>query len=493
MRREVLRAENIRKVINGSPILEGLSLSVYEREILGMTGLSGSGKSVIGEILSGIRTCDSGQIWMSGERLEASGIKQAAEKGVYHIKAEPALFSCLSMEENICLTEKDFLGSAYFPHKRQTATVREALRSLDIRMDTRASVKDLTLWERHQVEILRAYYLHAKLIIIDNITNDYTEEEFRKLGALLLRLKHKGVSILLIESMPERVLSFTDRLVILRNGRDEGILFREEYEIQNIRKIMMGDYSVPETIEKAMPDREKGVLLSARGISGRKLKNLSFTLKKGEVIGFLDEEKIICTDVLHLFMGKEEPISGAMLLEGNAVNVKAGRGAMIRAGFGYVDDYRTSIFPKLSFRDNLTITSLDRLTFRTAINAKLERMVVCDLLRRLNIPLEYLKKPIKDVGNKEQLTAALYKWILNRSKVVVLNNVLSGTDMIMRNIVVRFLNELREKEFGAILFSPNTREIYELCDRVYIMKEGRLIREQTGNYSAMPSSCFQKA
>ena len=101
--------------------------------------------------------------------------------------------------------------------------------------------------------------------------------------------------------------------------------------------------------------------------------------------------------------------------------------------------------------------------------------------------------PSADVGNKEQLTAALYKWILNRSKVVVLNNVLSGTDMIMRNIVVRFLNELREKEFGAILFSPNTREIYELCDRVYIMKEGRLIREQTGNYSAMPSSCFQKA
>ena len=147
---------------------------------------------------------------------------------------------------------------------------------------------------------------------------------------------------------------------------------------------------------------------------------------------------------------------------------------MIKAGFGYVDYYKNSIFPKLSLRDNLTITSLERLTSRTVINSRLEKMVVQDLLRRLEVPLSDMKRPLKDVSNTEQLIAALYKWILNRSRVVIINNVLSGTDMIMHNIVVRFLNELREKGFGAILFSPNVREIFELCDRVYMVREGRI-------------------
>ena len=152
---------------------------------------------------------------------------------------------------------------------------------------------------------------------------------------------------------------------------------------------------------------------------------------------------------------------------------------MIKAGFGYVDYYKNSIFPKLSLKDNLTITSLGRLTTRTAIHSKLEKAVVKDLLARLAIPEENMRKPIKDTSNKEQLIAALYKWILNRSKVVLLNNVLSGTDMIMHNIVVQFLNELRERECGAILLSPNTKELYELCDRVYILREGKVIDMRT--------------
>ncbi len=485
MRKELLRAEHIRKTINGAIVLEDFALSVYEREILGMTGLSGSGASVVGEILSGIRACDSGQLYVSGERLEG-GVRQAAQKGIYHIKAKPALFSCLSIGENVCLLEKDIPSLACFPRKRQMAAVKETVSSLDIRLDIKAPVRHMTQWEKHQTEILRACYLRAKLLIVDNIANDYTDQEFGMLGELLLKLKARGISILLIESMVDRVLSFTDRLVVMRNGRDEAILFREEYRSSNIRRIMTGDYNVPENVGKAVTGSGRGDLLQVRELSKGRLKNLSFTLKKGEIIGFLDADKILCQDVLDLFRGSGEAVSGTMMLEGTAVNLGAGREGMIRAGFGYVDDYKSSIFPKLSFRDNLTITSLDRLTFRTVINARLERMVVCDLFRRLDIPLEHLKKPLKDVENKEQLTAALYKWILNRSRVVILNNVLSGTDMIMRNIVVRFLNELREKEFGAILFSPSAKELYELCDRVYIIKEGQLYARTSSNKTTSP-------
>lgn len=474
MRKEILRVENVRKTINGTRVLNGLSLSVYEKEILGMTGLSGSGKSVIGEILSGIRSCDEGQFFFEAERWGPGSVSQLSEKGIYHISKKPCLFSCLTIEENICLIERGLRTDLYFPSKLQKLKIQEALRSLDIQMNVKTSIHRLSLYEKHMVAILRAYYLHAKLIIIDNITNDYTEEEFKKLGSLLLKIRKRGTGILFIESMIDRVVSFTDRLVILRNGRDEGILFRSDYDNNNIMKIMVGDYNVPDTVEKNGGNNSNHVLLSAQDICSRSFHGLSFFVNHGEIVGFIEEEKIICTDILDLFSGNMDLSGGTIRIDGTELNAKAGREAMIRAGFGYVDYYKDSIFPKLSLKDNLTITSLERLTSRTAIHSKLEKTVVRDLLERLAVPEENMKKPIRDTSNKEQLIAALYKWILNRSKVVLLDNVLSGTDMIMRNIVAQFLNELRERQCGAILLSPNTKEIYELCDRIYILREGRV-------------------
>ncbi len=481
MKREIVRIEGLVKSIHGSRVLNGLNLSVYEGEILGMTGLSGSGKSVVAEILSGSRSFEEGEIYIAESRSNSgTGRKRnrnGAENGIFHIRSAPNLFPCLTIEENICLMEPGIGPGFFFPTRMQLRKVREAAHSLEIRWDEKASVSSLSLYEQHQISLLRAWYLHAKLLIIDNITNDYTEEEFRKLGQLLLKLRQKKVSILLIESMPERVTSFTDRLVILRNGRDEGILFREEYNQYDINKIMSGDYNLPGAVKRAEARQEQKVLMSVSQIHGKGLQGLSFCLNQGEVVGFTDEEDALCTDVWRLFQGNARIESGSVFLDGERIHMKIGREALIRLGFGYVDFYKNSIFPQLSLRDNLTITSLDRLTARTMINTRLEKRVVQDLLESLHFSDENLKKPLGEISNREQLIAALYKWILNRSRVVVLNNVLSGTDMIMRNIVEQFLNELRRRETGALLFSPNTRELYELCDRIYRVQKGRVADE----------------
>lgn len=478
MKKEIVRIEGLRKSIHGSQVLNGLNLSVYEGEILGMTGLSGSGKSVVAEILSGSRSFEEGEICLAKSRSgPGTGRKRnrnGAENGIFHIRSAPNLFPCLTIEENICLMEPGIGPGFFFPTRMQLRKVREAAHSLEIGWDEKASVSSLSLYEKHQISLLRAWYLHAKLLIIDNITNDYTEEEFRKLGQLLLKLRQKKVSILLIESMPERVTSFTDRLVILRNGRDEGILFREEYHQYDINKIMSGDYNLPGAVKREEVRQEQKVLMSVSQIHGKGLQGLSFYLNQGEVVGFTDEEDALCTDVWRLFQGNARIESGVVLLDGERIHMKIGREALIRLGFGYVDFYKNSIFPQLSLRDNLTITSLDRLTAKAMINTRLEKRVVQDLLESLYFSDENLKKPLGEISNREQLIAALYKWILNRSRVVVLNNVLSGTDMIMRNIVEQFLNELRRREMGALLFSPNTRELYELCDRIYRIQKGRV-------------------
>lgn len=476
MKREIVRVEGLKKAIHGSQVLNGLNLSVYEGEILGMTGLSGSGKSVAAQILAGSRSFEEGEIYIAGRKSEAGGKAGRPGNGIYHIRAVPDLFPCLTVEENVCLTEAGAVAGI-FPTRMQLRKVREAAHALDICLDSRASVNSLSLYEKHQVSLLRAYYLHAKLIIMDNITNDYTEEEFCRLGRLLLRLKQKGVSILLVESMTERVTSFTDRLVVLRNGRDEGILFREEYGQYDINKMMSGDYNLPEAVGRVAAGREQEILLEACRICGQGLQGLTFHLNKGEVVGFTDEEDALCTSVQKLFLGDARTESGTVVLDGEPVNIRMKRAGLIELGFGYVDFYKSSVFPQLSLKDNLTITSLNRLTSRAMIHARLEKRVAEDLLEALNFPSENLKRPLCEVSNREQLVAALYKWILNRSKVVVLNNVLSGTDMIMRNIVKQFLNELQRRKAGALLFSPNVRELYELCDRVYKVRAGRIEEE----------------
>lgn len=189
---------------------------------------------------------------------------------------------------------------------------------------------------------------------------------------------------------------------------------------------------------------------------------------------------MFCEEIWNILGGTRETVKGKLTLQGSQVSLQSGREKMIQSGFGYVDNYKNSAFSKLSLRDNLTISSLQRLKNHVGINLRLERKVAGDLMEKLQIPSGDWKKPIKDTSNRVQLAAALYKWVLNRSKVVILNHVLSGTDVIMQDIIRHFLNELKEKGNGAIILAYNARELCELCDRVYVLGHGRVtdIRER---------------
>ncbi len=480
MRKEILRMEQVVKKINGAEALKELCLTIYGGEILGLTGLSGSGKSVIAEILSGRSTFDRGRVLLEHSAAEPGMMIQAYREGIYSVTVNPALFTCLTIKENICLTEKAFSSSLYFPTKQQLEAVKEAARSLNVTMDLDKDVSKLSAYEAHLTAILRAYYLHSKLIILDNITDRYTEEEFSDFERLLWRLKERGTSILWIESMAERMMPIADRMVILRNGREEGILFKGEYSTDKIEQIMIGDYAIPHMLEKSIPMEKGEKLLAAEDLSYGKIEGFSFYLGKGEVIGFLDEEKVFCEEIWNILGGTRETVKGKLTLQGSQVSLQAGREKMIQSGFGYVDNYKNSVFSKLSLRDNLTISSLQRLKNYVGINLRLERKVAGDLMEKLQIPSGDWKKPIKDTSNRVQLAAALYKWVLNRSKVVILNHVLSGTDVIMQDIIRHFLNELKEKGNGAIILAYNARELCEMCDRVYVLGHGRVtdIRER---------------
>ncbi|MCD8371476.1 MAG: hypothetical protein LUC94_14350 [Clostridiales bacterium] len=196
-------------------------------------------------------------------------------------------------------------------------------------------------------------------------------------------------------------------------------------------------------------------------------------MNKGEVWGFGGEKKDLYFPYYQLFCGNTDLKRGSAWLDGKPICISRGRGAMIRQGFGFVEEYHQGIFPKLSLLENLTLASLPRMTNGLSINYRLERVVANDMAEELGIPLKELGKPIEKTGANTRFLITIYRWFLRNSKVLVFNHVLANSDIVMRDSMLQVINRIHESDMGLIIFSSDKKELYELCDHVIDITEGK--------------------
>ena len=261
------------------------------------------------------------------------------------------------------------------------------------------------------------------------------------------------------------------KAVLRRSGRVEAVFDGGKWNREWVQKVQMGDYRIPDTRKTtfSQPQKTEPALLMER-ISGGGFEEFSFYLNKGEVLGFWDEDHGICSRLYDLLCGITQVKEGKAYLCGKPLQLSGGRMHMIRQGIGYVESREKGVFPKLTLAENLTIASLERFSRYSRINRKLEQAVVLDVAAQLGIPSRDLKKRIEKLDGNTRFLVTIYRWILKRSKVLILHNVLSESDLIIRDSMLRVINQIHSSQTGMILLSPNKKEIYELCDRVYLLK-----------------------
>lgn len=478
MKTEVLRAVGIWVDSDRVSSLKNFSVMLYKGEVTGMLGLVGSGITVVADALSGRKKLEKGCIYMGNIPIQIKGMWQAEKLGIYVVSEKTIFLEHLRLEENLCLSQRMDYAGLKFPSEKQLNRIRACMEELHIRLQLREYPFKLCSFERHMAEIVRAYSMGCKILILNHVANRYTKEELKKLKELIFLLKEKEISVLLLESNCERVCEAADSLCILRDGRVEGTFGREDYDRRKIERVILGDYKIPDT-QKTLFFREnnKKLLMEAKKIQNKNLYDISFQVEQGEVIGFWEEENGICQSLLKILWGEEKIKKGNLWLENEEIKTGFGHGMMVKQGIGYVERGMHGLFPGLTLERNLTISSVDRMCVNGRIHSGLERAVAVDTAERMGIRIEDLQKTAAEADSREKLMVSIYRWILNRSQVILFNNVLEGADLLLRDGMVEAINLAHEMGLGFLLFSSNKKELYELCDHIYILSVGKIVEE----------------
>ena len=238
MKTECLRAAGIWVDSDRVSSLKEFGIILYSGEITGMLGLVGSGITVVADALSGRKKLEKGQIYMDHTPVQIRGMAQAEKMGIYVISEKTIFLDDLRLEENLCLSQRQESMGITFPSEKQISRIRRCMEELKIQLKLKEYPKKLGSLECHLAEILRAYLMGCRILILNHIANRYTRKELEKLKDVLDLLKEKGIAILLLESSCERVCKGTDSLYVLRGGRVEGIFERKEYDPGKIKQVL---------------------------------------------------------------------------------------------------------------------------------------------------------------------------------------------------------------------------------------------------------------
>jgi ABC-type sugar transport system ATPase subunit len=470
---EVLRTEQLVYRSFDFPILNGMDLTLFQGEILGVAGLNGAGRSALADVLSGLKGHDEGVIYVEDKPVGYHSVWEAEHLGIYCIRYKSTLIPELTIADNLCILPSRPGWGARIKARKDNALTRDIWDELKISINYDVEVDSLSLAEKHIIEIVRAVAAKAKVIILDDIMLSYTETEYQNLYRLLKQIVNRRIALILIDSKIDRLLKIAGQLVVMREGKNIGVFYADEFERIPIQKVLTGVDFVINSVE---PSLENGKdLLAATGINNRHLHDFNFKIKNGQVVGFVDEGYDNCRAVINLLNGNASVDEGQIFLDGRELLLNAGKRFMISQGIGYIGYYKASLFPNLSTAENLMIAGLGEFSGRLGIKARIERFAVRQYARKLEIDGQDLDRQVQRTDNRTQINVALYKWIIAKAKLVVMDNVFSGTDIIMHNCIYDFISDAKKRNMGIIYVSPYAQEVYEMSDRVYRIKDGWII------------------
>lgn len=461
---EVLRVENLMQTSENGAFLNKLHFVLMKGEILGIIGLHDSGRSTLVNILSGRLPASSGNIYIDGKIEELHTIQQAQNKGIFCIREETALFPDLSLIENMCLISPGISNSFFFPGREMRNDVKFLLEALQLGFDLKDSCKSLSLSDQHRLEIIRAYLNGAKVVILHDIMQSYNEREERELLELLRWLKMHEIGIIITGSRPEQMTFVCDRIVVTRAGRDVGLFFKEEFSVDKIERTLIGPKSSSEMAETSLQHGEP--LLSAKNISNSKLKDFSFEIFAGEIVGFVDKHNAVARCIADLFNGIDPHTSGSIVV--NEKEFIAGTKVVLDQSCrgGYVSDYKKCIFPGLSLEENLAIASLPLFSRGPFLSKNLEKVAVSEFIKEYGIDEKDLKQKISHFSSFFQMKICYYRWLLANVRVLVLDDVFLGTDVLMRNSLNEFFSLAKKKKMAIVIVSSNYSALKEVCTRI---------------------------
>ena len=475
----VLRLEDIVKTFPGVRALDGVSLSVLPGEVHALMGENGAGKSTLMKVLGGIHAPDAGRIFIDEKPSVMTSPMQAKAKGVVFIHQELSLADELSVAENIFLGELPLKHFGRVDWKKLYDDTDAILKTLNVGFDARTRVGDLSIANQQMVEIGRALTVDPRAVIFDEPTASLTDAEKVVLFKVIADLQARDVGIIYISHRMEEIFRITDRITVLRDGQYRGTLTTAETNEDEVTQLMIGrslDLS-RNTSHHQLGD----VALEVRGLScGKLFKDVSFAVRRGEVLGFYGLVGAGRTEIAETLFGLRTPSAGQILLNGQAVKIASPIEA-IRRGISLVPEDRKNqgLVLGMNCKDNMTLPQVDDLTAGLFVSDGAEIAIFDQYRDKLDIRTPSWRQTAGNLSGGNQQKIVIGKWLSMRPQVLIVDEPTRGIDVGSKSEIHNLIRDLAAQGYAVIVISSEMPEVLHVSDRIIAMFAGRVMREFT--------------
>lgn len=494
----ILEVRNISKSFPGVRALNDVSLSIKRGEVHALVGENGAGKSTLMKILAGAYSKDEGEILLRGDPVEIENPAHAQSLGIAIIYQEFNLAPHLSAEANIFIGREPRSKFLKFVDNRRIHKEAQAIvRDLGVDIDVSRLVRDLNVSQQQSTEIAKALSMNADLIIMDEPTSALAETEVTTLFEVIRRLKAKGITFIYISHNLEEVFEISDRISVLRDGQLIGTNDTANLSTREVIRMMVG-----RTLDDLYPKQKVEIgtpLLEVKNLSRRDIiRNVSFTLRQGEILGIAGLLGAGRTELMRCIFGADKTTSGEVWVEGKRVHIRSPRDA-IAAGIGFVPEDRKQqgLFLGLAMRINASSVTLPFLSRWGLVNRRAEKLLVKESIAALQIKTASQEQIVRDLSGGNQQKVVLAKWLAIKPKVLILDDPTRGIDVGAKVAIHTLMGEFAKQGVGIILISSELPEVLGMSDRVIVMDEGMIqgefSREEATHEKVMLAAAGQRA
>ena len=471
----LLTMKNIKKSFSGVAALKNAELELNKSEVVALMGENGAGKSTLMKILTGIYSKDEGTVTFEGKEVEYKSVSESEEAGIAIVHQELNMMNDLTVAQNLFIGKERKKG-IFIDDAKMAEDAKELFKKLNVDINPNVKIGNLTVGKQQMVEIAKAISTNAKVIVFDEPTAALTDSEIEELFKVINDLRDKGTGIIYISHRMDEINVISDKVIVMRDGEYVGTLVTKECTKDDIIKMMVGRtvFMEPKTKSDVAADAE--VVLRCENLNrGKHVRDVSFDLRKGEILGFSGLMGAGRTEVARLIFGADPMDSGKIYIHGKEVSIKSTKDA-VNAGIGYLseDRKRYGLLVDKSVEENTCLSSLEKFTKGLFIDGSKSKTVSEKYVQELRTKTPSVTQIIKKLSGGNQQKVVIAKWLVKDSEILIFDEPTRGIDVGAKSEIYDLMERLVKEGKSIIMISSELPEVLRMSDRVVVMCEGRI-------------------
>lgn len=468
-----IQLNNIHKKFASNVVLSGVNFELLDGEIHALMGENGAGKSTLMNILTGMFPADDGTIFIDGKTMQFANSQQAEAYGITFIRQELNVWQNLTVLENLFLGKEIRNRIGLLDNSQMKKLANAKLAEIGIQLELDKLVSNCSIGEQQMIEIVKALMTNAKVLIMDEPTSALTEREANVLFQVIQRLKQNGVGMVYISHRMEEIFTHCDRITVMRDGVSVSTSPIADTSFNQVVKEMVG-----RELSERFPARDAFVgdeTLEVEGLTGGKFKDISFTLKRGEILGFAGLMGAGRSEIMRAIFGLDPLISGTIKINGKELKINSPNDA-IKNGIGFITENRRDegVILGFSIRDNIAINNMHNYVRSGLIDSKAEDKFILELTDKLLIKMASVNLNVGSLSGGNQQKVVIAKWLGNKPQILIMDEPTRGIDVNAKREIYQLMNELSKTGVAIIMVSSELPEIIGMSDRVAVIHEGTL-------------------